>query len=126
MLQVHRPVCYVGIDFSEEALLRARQAAWPHCEFVTGNFETWRPTGFFDAIVFNEVVGYARDPGALVAAFLPFLTPTGSVLVSHFRSGHWVALWRRIERQAIVQSEATITNHLGQAWDIKVLRPRNR
>jgi hypothetical protein len=45
------------------------------------------------------------------------------VIVSHYRSGHWPALWRRIERTARVFASTTVTNERGQTWDIKLLRP---
>lgn len=124
MLQPYHPRQCLGMDFSAEAVARARALELPRCEFVEGNFETWRPTERFDAIVFNEVLGYARDPAVLVADFSRFLTPDGHFFVSYFRFGHWAAIWHRVEKQAEPVNSTTVTNAYGQTWDIKVLRPR--
>jgi SAM-dependent methyltransferase len=115
---------YVGVDISTEGLARARALNLPRCEFIEADFETWRPTGKFDVILFTECIGYARDPGALVAAFLPWLEPGGHVVISHFRFGHWEAHWRRIAAHTRVVEATTLTNSRGQTWDIKILQPR--
>lgn len=125
LLMPHQPRRLVGVDFSVEAVRRARELALPQCEFLAADFESWHPAEKFDAIVLNEVVGYARDPGALVAAFLPALRPGGHVLISYYRSGHWAAIWRRIECHVEPVETTTLTNARHQTWDIKVLRPRS-
>lgn len=123
LLQPHPFRRYVGLDFSPEALTRARALGLGNCEFVQGDFETWRPVEKFDVIVFSESVGYAHDPGALVAAFLRWLEPGGALVISYYRSGHWAALWRRIEQHARVCASTTVTSERDQTWDIKLLRP---
>ncbi len=123
LLQPHPFRRYVGLDFSPEALARARALGLRGCEFVQGDFETWRPIDKFDVIVFSEAVGYARDPGALVAAFLRWLEPGGALVVSYYRSGNWVALWRRIELHARPELARVVVNDQHQTWDIKLLRP---
>jgi len=114
---------YLGVDLSTEGLARARALNLAGCEFVEGNFETWRPSEKFEVILFTECIGYARDPGALVAAFLPWLAPGGHVIISHFRFGHWPAHWRRIAHHTQVIEANTVTNSRGQTWDIKILQP---
>lgn len=118
------PFCrYLGADFSAEGIRLARALPLTRCEFIEADFETWRPTEKFDIVIFSECIGYARDPGALVAGFMPWLALNGMMVVSYFRSGHWQAQWRRIE-QHLRPFEATIVaNELGQTWDIKLLRP---
>jgi SAM-dependent methyltransferase len=116
---------YVGVDFSPAGLEIARALKLGQCEFIEGDFTTWRPRERFDAIVFSECVGYAHDPGAFVASFLPWLAPGGAMVISYYRSGHWRALWRRIERQVQTITAFTVANELGQVWDIKVMRPRH-
>jgi SAM-dependent methyltransferase len=125
LLAARAPVRYQGIDLSAEGLRRARQLALAGCEFAVGDFETWRPStsATFDAIVFNESIGYARDPRATLEAFASHLTPAGRVFVSYFRSGNYVALWRRVFTRFASVSERLISNPTGQAWDIRVLRP---
>jgi len=60
---------YVGVDLSSAALQRAQAFGLSGCEFVRGDFETWLPTERFDVVVFNESIGYARDPAATVRRF---------------------------------------------------------
>jgi SAM-dependent methyltransferase len=124
LLQPHQPQRYLGIDLSGEGLARARALAVPQAEFLAEDFETWRPAEIFDVIILSECVGYARDPGALVSGLLPALAADGHFLVSYYRSGHWEALWRRIEAVASVISATTLSNPQGQTWDIKTLQPR--
>jgi SAM-dependent methyltransferase len=115
---------YLGLDLSTEGLRLARELDLPRCEFVEGDFETWRPARAFDVIMFTECIGYARDPGALTAAFCPYLKPGGVVVISHFRFGHWRAHWRRVGRTLETFESTTVTNLRGQTWDVKLLRPR--
>ena len=123
LFQPHPFRRYVGVDVSAEGLRLARALGLARCEFVEGDFETWRPAEKFDVILFSECVGYAHDPGALVAAFQPWLAPGGVAGVSHFRFGPWAAHWRRIEEHWQVLAATTVANSEGQTWDIKLLRP---
>lgn len=116
---------YVGVDLSAEGVARARSLGLPGTEFFEGNYETWRPEGRFEAIVFNECIGYARDPAATLVAFQPHLAPKGLFFLSHFRFGSYRAQWRRMERVAEVVAATAVMGERGRIWDIKVLRPRN-
>jgi trans-aconitate methyltransferase len=117
---------YLGVDFSTEGIRLARTLGLKGCEFVEGDFTTWRPKEMFDVIIFSECLGYAPDPGALTVAFLPFLMPVGQMIVSHFRFGHWQAFWRRLARHLRTLESTTLTNARGQTWDVKVLQPAGR
>ena len=123
LFQPHPFRRYLGVDLSAEGLRLARALALTRCDFVEGDFETWRPVDKFDVIVFSECIGYARDPGRLVAAFAPWLAPGGTVVISHFRHGHWPAHWRRVEQHLQAFAATTVANESGQTWDIKLLRP---
>jgi len=113
---------YLGVDLSPEGLRLARGLKLRGCEFVEGDFESWTPAEKFDVIIFSECIGYADDPGLLVARFLPWLAPDGAVIVSYFRSGHWEARWRRVERHVHACAHDIVINDHG-SWDIKLLRP---
>jgi trans-aconitate methyltransferase len=116
---------YLGVDVSAAGIERARALALPNMEFCTGNYETWRPEGRFDAIVFNECIGYAQDPAATLAAFRAHLTPPGLFFLSHFRFGNYAAQWRRMAGVCDTLEAAAVTDATGaKVWDIKVLRPR--
>lgn len=123
LFQPHSFRRYLGVDLSPEGIKMARALNLTGCDFTEGNFETWRPAEKFDVIIFSECVGYADDPGAMVAAFLPWLESGGMVVISHFRYGHWSAHWRRVEQHLAVIEATTVANARGQTWDIKVLRP---
>lgn len=123
LFQPHSFRRYLGVDLSPEGIKMARALNLTGCEFTEGNFETWRPVEKFDVIIFSECIGYADDPGAMVAAFLPWLEAGGMVVISHFRYGHWSAHWRRVEQHLDVIEATTVANAHGQTWDIKLLRP---
>lgn len=125
LFQPHPFRRYLGVDLSTEGLRLARELKLPRCEFLEGNFETWRPTETFDVIIFSESIAYAADPGATVAAFAPHLAPDGMAVISNFRFGHWKAHWRRIERHLTAFESTTVTNGRGDTWDVKLLRPRH-
>lgn len=114
---------YLGVDLSPEGIKMARALNLERCEFAEGNFETWQPREKFDVIMFSECIGYARDPGALVAAFAPWLETGGTVVISHFRFGHWQAHWRRVNQHLKTFEATTVANDRGQTWDIRLLRP---
>ncbi|MBI3885052.1 MAG: class I SAM-dependent methyltransferase [Opitutae bacterium] len=115
---------YLGVDLSPEGVALARKLALPRMEFREGNYETWRPDGTFDAILFNECIGYARDPAATLAAFAPHLAPGGLFFLSHFRFGSYAAQWRRMETVCETVHATAIMAAPDRIWDIKVLRPR--
>ena len=124
LFQPHPFRRYLGVDLSPAGIQMARELALKGCEFTEGNFETWTPAEKFDVIIFSECIGYADDPGALVARFLPWLEPDGTVVVSHFRFGHWAAHWQRVHRVLSSFEATTVANERGQTWDIRLLRPR--
>ena len=84
------------------------------------------PDGQFDAIAFNECIGYARDPAATLQVFSPYLKPGGLFFLSHFRFGTYAAQWRRMAGVCDTVEAAAVTDASGEKiWDIKVLRPRS-
>ena len=116
---------YLGVDLSTEGVARARALALPGTEFIEGNYETWRPDGRFEAIIFNECIGYARDPAGTLAAFAPHLTPDGRFFLSHYRFGSYQAQWRRMDEVCATEAATAVLSPQGQIWDIKILRPRS-
>lgn len=123
LFQPHPFRRYLGVDLSHEGIGMARALNLRGCEFTTGNFEEWTPAEKFEVILFSECIGYASDPGALIARFLPFLAPGGTVVISHFRYGSWKAHWRRVGQHVREFEGTTVANARGQTWDIKLLRP---
>ena len=114
---------YLGVDISAEGLARARARHLPHARFESGNFETWRPAASFDVIVFNEVVGYAKHPAAVVTALARHLQKRGVLVISLYRWGNYRQIWRRIGQTLSVVEARVVTNERRQVWDLKVLAP---
>ena len=114
---------YLGLDLSPAAVAQARALAMPRMEFIEGDFEIWRPVVACQAIVFNESIGYARDPAATLAAFSRHLQPGGRFFVSLYRSGSSAAQWRRMYRACETVEAATVAAG-GKTWDIRILQPR--
>lgn len=124
MLDPARLGSYLGVDISAEGLSRAEKLNLPHGRFLKADFETWRPSGNFDIITFNECLGYARFPARTARAFADHLSPDGRLIVSHFRWGNHEAIWRSLDREFAVAKERHVENGKGQIWDLKVLQPR--
>jgi SAM-dependent methyltransferase len=120
------PARYVGLDLSSAALQRAQALGLGGCEFVHGDFETWLPTGRYDVVVFNESIGYARDPAVTVRRFAGCLISPGGLVVSYYRSGNYAAIWRRIAGVAETIRATVVRNERGAIWDVKLLQPRCR
>lgn len=127
LLAPSQPSRYLGLDLSSAGLRRARTLELSGCEFIEGDFETWRPGSgdLFDAIVFNESIGYARDPRATLLAFAPHLRPGGRFVISYFQSGNHAALWGRIVRRFTVTRATSVQGKDGQVWDLRVLTPND-
>lgn len=117
---------YLGVDVSREGLAKARDLNLPRVDWIEANYETWRPDGMFNAIIFNECIGYASDPAATLAAFVGHLAPEGRFILSHYRFGSYAAQWRRMATVCETLHETAVLSPKGQIWDIKILKPRAR
>lgn len=118
---------YLGADVSSEGISRARALKLDGVEFTEGNYETWRPNETFDAIIFNECIGYASDPAATLSAFSAYLKPGGRFFLSHFRYGNYQAQWRRMANVcSTTYATAVMCTEGRQTWDIKILEPLTR
>lgn len=123
LLQPHPFAHYVGVDISGEAVARASALDLRNSEFVEANIETWRPTGQFDAVIFNESLGYLKDPKAVLAALTPGLRLGGRFFISLHRYGNSEAQWQRILKVAAIDTATTVTSAEGKVWDIRILHP---
>jgi SAM-dependent methyltransferase len=118
---------FLGVDISSEAVARARALEIPRMEFIEASYETWRPDECFEAISFNECIGYAQDPAETLRAFTRHLAPGGLFFLSHFRFGAYAAQWRRmagvcdtLHATAVMSADGT------QIWDVRVLQPKTQ
>jgi 2-polyprenyl-6-hydroxyphenyl methylase/3-demethylubiquinone-9 3-methyltransferase len=117
---------YLGVDFSEEAVRRAKALAVPGANFEVADIEYWEPASRFDAIVFNEVLYYARRPRSLLNRALGWLGGGGIVVVSMFQYDPRASrMWTVLDACDVeVLGETTVTDaRSGYAWDVRAVRP---
>lgn len=76
---------YVGVDISAEALARAKVDR-AVSRLVEADLQGFEPTAgeSFTAVVFNEVLHFAEDPGAELARAARWLAPEGVIAVSMY------------------------------------------
>ena len=117
---------YFGLDISQAAIDRAVTAGVPNAHFEVGSFDDWAPADRFDVVVFNESLGYARDPHALALRSLGWLNDHGLLLISLFRhrDGRESPSWTAIKSDpAFDLVDSTIVeNRRGVVWDVAALR----
>jgi 2-polyprenyl-3-methyl-5-hydroxy-6-metoxy-1,4-benzoquinol methylase len=104
---------YCGIDLSFVALQRAEGNAVLDSRFVLGDIESYQPDRQYDAIVFNEVLYYLRDPIGAMNRLSKYKSTTGIMLVSVFVSNLsplWVDL---VIGSRIWDEQVTIANKRG-------------
>lgn len=112
-----------GVDVSSEGIRQAGARGLAGVELVEADFETWRPAEKFDAIIFNESIGYANDPAQTLSNYSACLAGKGMFFISYFRSGNHEALWRRVERVCETAFATSVVSDTMKTWDIRVLRP---
>lgn len=117
-------VDYYGLDISQEAVRRAELRTVKSAEFVVGNAETFLTDQRFDVIVSAGAIHHFNDAVALLKHHSRFLNPGGVFVVSLWRYGHNGKIWQRLEQEFDLVDSTLVTNHKGQSWDVKVLRPR--
>lgn len=119
---------YHGIDVSSEAIRRGTRRATRKTTFDVADFDAWNPPQRFDVIVFCESLNYARHPASTLLRYARALERNGALIVSLFRyrkpGGIGRRTWKNIEAHFGIVDSTTVTNHKGQTWDIKVLRPK--
>lgn len=76
---------YVGVDISAEALARAKVDR-SVSRLVEADLQGYEPAAgeSFTAVVFNEVLHFAEDPGAELARAARWLAPGGLIAVSMY------------------------------------------
>jgi SAM-dependent methyltransferase len=74
---------YVGVDFSPEAIRRARLNPRPNCEYLVANILDYEPEGPFDLVMLREVAYYlpADSWEKLMPRLTGCLAPGGVVVL---------------------------------------------
>jgi 2-polyprenyl-3-methyl-5-hydroxy-6-metoxy-1,4-benzoquinol methylase len=70
---------YIGVEPSADACKEANSRG---LLCAHGTAEDYRPTGTFDAIIFNEVLYYMGDPVTVLEKYAMYLKPGGRLIVS--------------------------------------------
>ena len=123
---------YVGLDVSRTALDRARIDP-ERARLLQTSVEDYvpAPDERFDAILFNEVLGYLGDPLSQIARYRSFLAPGGILILSIYQTPRESsgarkitrAIWEMLDRDWTVLDETTLVN-VGRdlTWRLRVAR----
>jgi 2-polyprenyl-3-methyl-5-hydroxy-6-metoxy-1,4-benzoquinol methylase len=117
---------YLGIDFSAEAIKRARLRGGNHIRFRVADLNEWNPSGRFSVIIFCESLNYAIRPTSTLLRYAQALEKNGAFIVSLYRHRNHGRIWKNAERCFHVANSTTIINHKGEIWDVRVLRQMQR
>jgi SAM-dependent methyltransferase len=117
---------YVGVDWSDHAVERARLLSVPSARLEVGDMDHWDTRERFDVIVLDECLYYSVDPCALFERTLGWLSSDGVVIVSMFRSFGSRYIWSRVESLAVEEVAGCAVKDAVQqgVWDVKMLRFR--
>lgn len=110
---------FLGIDISRVAIRKAQRLRDEKTGYRVGNMETYAPPGRWDMIVFNEVLFYADDPVRLVKRYLPYLRPTGTLLVALRETPDSLETMQALEKEFVVLDQQYAENGRG-AWHCKL------
>lgn len=112
---------YLGIDLSEEAVKQGASRAGGPSSFLAADAEQYRPTGRWDAIVFNECVYYFEDPVGTVLGYREGLAEGGTFIVSTFRSRRSDVIAERLKEKLSLLEEVAVSNRKG-TWVVRLFR----
>jgi SAM-dependent methyltransferase len=118
---------YMGIDWSDEAVQRARSLSIPHTQFQVADMDHWDTPTRFDAVVLNECLYYSSvDPRELFEKAIGWLAVDGVVIVSMFRGVGARYVWTRVQSGAVEQLAGCAVKDAmtGKVWDVKAFRLR--
>jgi len=115
---------YLGIDVSAVAI---NEASTGHPDdrnrYLVAQAEEFSTDEHFDVIIFNECINYFDDPIAVVTRYLPFLNPSGHVLVSMYDTVRSRAAWKLLERAMSPADSFNIAHMSSLSWTVKLMVP---
>lgn len=88
---------YLGVELSAAAV-NAGRLRRPGAKIVQSGAETFDTDERFDAVVFSEMLYYARDPVSIAQRFQNFLAPGGRFVCSFYHKRPRVSWRARIAR----------------------------
>ncbi|WP_430412462.1 class I SAM-dependent methyltransferase [Kordia sp.] len=89
---------FLGMDFSEVSIEKAKMRKFPKTEFITADIHTFTPSQKFDVIIFNEAFYYVHDSEKqhVLDRMLNHLNDDGILIVSIYREG--IGCWEYFEK----------------------------
>lgn len=121
MLKTHPYHFYQGVDVSERAIAKAATCYGDDkTNFVSADAALFQPTQRFDTVIFNECLCYFDEPALIVRRYRQYLEPNGRVIVSAYSSGQEREMFRLIGTDSRLLDTVTVTNGLGQRWNVRV------
>ncbi|MTI43743.1 methyltransferase family protein [Roseibium hamelinense] len=126
---------YVGIDLSP-ASLEIANVDPAAASLRAADMHTFQPEAgeTFSAIVFNEVLHFAENPGALVSRYVPFLKPDGVIALSMYApkrpesgANKLIArLWEATDDThafEVLDDYRLVSDKKGVTWRMRLVKP---
>ena len=116
------PRCrYTGIDLSQAAIAQCKAIAREGSQFRVCDFDHFETSGSFDAIVFNESLYYAYDPGKTISRYRAMLSRSGRMILSVYRYRHHAEIVADVLKEMECEHTTMVSNGKGQEWDVFLL-----
>ncbi len=114
----------VGIDYSLEAIERAKARQIPDCSFAQADYREFAPAERFPLIVLNESLYYVEDSLGVLRSLSRWLADDGVFIVSMFDTLVTRRIWKAVESTYERLQDVEIQHRVtGRRWRIRVLRP---
>ena len=114
----------VGIDYSLEAIERAKARRVADCSFVQADYREFTPTERFPLIVLNESLYYVEDFLAVLRSLSRWLAADGVFIISMFDTLVTRRIWKAVASSYETLQDVEIRHRAtGRRWRIRVLRP---
>ncbi len=114
---------YLGIDFSEAAIEKAKSIETTKARFELGNISNMNIADTFDVIVYNESLYYLNDPVGAIRYASRSLRPGGIFIISMHKVGDerdW--LWAALDEVLDLKDKTNVSNREETSWTIAVYR----
>ncbi|BCW88469.1 Trans-aconitate 2-methyltransferase [Alphaproteobacteria bacterium SO-S41] len=114
---------YHGVDFSDNAIEKARIGAPESATFSAGDARTFVPARQYDLIIMCEVLEYFPDIEEQMRRYAAYLAPGGAFILSMWASRRSHPSWAAVERVLKVRDTTLMWNGRGVGWAVKALTP---
>ncbi|MBC8753697.1 class I SAM-dependent methyltransferase [Kordia sp. YSTF-M3] len=113
---------FLGMDFSDVSIQKAKAKNFSKAEFVTADIHTYKPTRKFDVIIFNEAFYYIHESEKqnVLDRMLSHLEANGILIVSIYREG--VGCWEYFEKLQRLGFTVVKTEEEKTYWKVGVYK----